>query len=91
MRRVLMKIDDAIQWLNNRGHMFERADINKVALSLEAFNITSLPVAAPAVLFIVVSILPSLFNLKKELATGDSNIADSLSVSNFIPKVAEDV
>lgn len=26
-----MKIDDAIQWLNNRGHMFERSDINKVA------------------------------------------------------------
>ena len=26
-----MKIDDAIQWLNNRGHMFKRSDINKVA------------------------------------------------------------
>ena len=27
----MMKIDDAVQWLGNRGHMLESSDINKVA------------------------------------------------------------
>ena len=48
-------------------------------LSLEAFNITSLPVAAPAVLFIVVSILPSLlcFFLQKTCSKREPEISFS--------------